>query len=164
MAYDEGDHPRVPSGQPGGGRWIAKSFSSDDEVVDDLVDQINKSYAEYSEFGLRVDDLETVGRAGDSLPQSRIWIDGEPTADFLDGTSTFGIADSSQSDVSRALKGMGLIDGASGNGYFGKVIYLVGGNRASSGEDPGERVIRDAHIIAVYTRDKNAFASIKRRL
>lgn len=164
MTYREEDHPRVPSGQPGGGRWIAKTFGSDDEAIDDLVEQIEKGYADYSEFGLRVDDLETVGRAGDSLPASRIWIDGEPSSDFLDGTSTFGIADSSQSDVSRALRGMGLLNGSSGNGYFGKVIYLVGGSRASSGEDPGERVIRDAKILAVYTRDKNAFASIKRRL
>lgn len=165
MAFREEDRPRVPAGEPGGGRWVAKSFSSYDETVADISDVLESTMddGEYEEYGIRVEDLQNPGKAGDDLPPSRVWIDGKPTGETLDGTSVLSLKSSDKSEVDRALRTMGLKDGSS-SGYFGKVIYLVGGDGGSHGEDPGERIVRGAKIVSVYIRDKNAFAPIKSRL
>lgn len=161
MAFDK-NQPRVPAGEPGGGRWVEKTFTSDEEVADDIQQIIEANKGDFSEFGLRVEDVATPAATGDILPNSRVWDDGEPTGDTLAGTSTFGVSD--RSSIHRAMRDMGLLSTSKYQGYFGKVVYLVAGNSAEAGEDAGEKIIKSAKVIAVYTRDKDAFAPIKRRI
>lgn len=157
------EQPRVPAGSPGGGRWIQAEFGTFESSVDDVRNQLAESMnnGEYEYYGIRVEDLDDPGKKGDSLPDSRIWVDGEPTGETLNGTSVLGIE--SVNDVGKGMIAMGLKDGARG-GYFGKVVYLVGGNSREYGEDVGEWILRDAKIVSVYTRDKYAFSNIARRI
>ena len=139
---------------------MEESFDSDEQVIADIENIINNS--DYDEVGIRVEDVDTPLGVGDDLPPSRVWIDGELTDELLDGTSTYGVNGSG--GVGRALKDMGLSRERGEHGYYGNVIYLVAGDRASVGEDFGERVIKDAKVIAVYIREKPAFAPIDWRL
>lgn len=159
------DQPRVPAGEPGGGRWIQKEFSSYEESLDDLLAHLAASIGDdaFDNYGIRVEDVDTPAKAGDALPPSRVWVDGEATTEILSGTSVLGVASADRAGVDAALKMMGLKSGTHA-GYFGKVIYLIGGGAKEHGEDPGEVIIRDAKVIAVYTRNKEAFHPIERRL
>lgn len=157
--------PRVPKGSPGGGRWVQATFSDYEESLDDIIDQLETAMdaGEYEYFGIRVEDVDDPATKGDELPASRVWVDGEPTIETLRGTSTFGLSSARRSDVDRALRAMGLRDDAR-NGYYGRVIYIVGGDAREHGEDAGEHILKDAKVVTVYTRDDSAFAPVKRRL
>lgn len=164
MSFDP-SQPRVPAGQPGGGRWIQAQFGTYEESVSDVVEQLRAAMesGEHKVFGLRVEDIDSPGAKGDDLQPSRVWKNGNPTTKRLSGTSTFGLASADKEGVEKAFKAMGLKDGGY-EGYFGKVIYIVGGSSGRKGQDRGEVIIKGAKIVSVYTRDDDAFAKIDRRL
>lgn len=119
------------------------------------VDRILEGVAKYEEWnsewygpyvGLRSDNKKY--RAGDYLPDSRIWDDGWVTEETLSGTSVIGLMDGythRYKDVTRkqAEQAMKLIAG-----YPWKYVYLVAGESMSWGEDQEEWVLRDARVIA----------------
>lgn len=78
--------------------------------------------------GIRFDEEDY--KVGESMMESRIWIDGEPTEDYLDGTS--------------ALEVNYTTDAV----YSGR-CYLIGGIMGGYGEDENEIIIRNAIVVAI---------------
>jgi hypothetical protein len=62
MSFDP-SQPRVPAGQPGGGRWIQAQFGTYEESVSDVVEQLRAAMesGEHKVFGLRVEDIDSPG-------------------------------------------------------------------------------------------------------
>lgn len=94
---------------------------------------------EFEVYALRVIDgpAPAIGATPDA---SRIWIDGTPTDDYLDGVSAVNINGS----IDRALR--------IAADYYGSTVLLVAGFSYSYGEDDGEVVIRDARVLATWIR------------
>lgn len=79
---------------------------------------------------------------GDCVADSRIWDDGEPSDETLDGTCCIGLAsDANADDIDAALE--------AADNYFGDKVYLIAGDGMEYGEDSGEYVIRNAVVIAI---------------
>jgi hypothetical protein len=95
------------------------------------------------EYGLRVLPHDDAADVGDTLAPSFVWIDGEQTDEQLNGTSSVGC------DADTVARALAIIER---NGYSGSRIALIVGDRAESGEDEGERVIRDAQVLAIISR------------
>ncbi|MBR7146478.1 MAG: hypothetical protein IKD11_02010 [Oscillospiraceae bacterium] len=96
---------------------------------------------EYSYYGIRVDDGVDYS-IGDAVAASRVWVDGDPTDEDLDGTSCIGLKfNATVSDVERAIKAASI--------YYGDRIYLIGGDDMEYGEDAGEYIIKDAVVVEV---------------
>ena len=57
-------------------------------------------FNDYEYYGVRVTDGENIA-VGDELDQSRIWVDGEPTDEYLDGTCAIEVIDG---NVSAAIE------------------------------------------------------------
>lgn len=91
----------------------------------------------YDVIGVRVDDQAY--RIGDVLPESRIWIDGEPTDGRLAGTSAMSL---------RSIAD--YIDHYPA--CVGRYVYLLGGYSEGSGDDEGEIIIGRATVIDRYER------------
>lgn len=98
--------------------------------VEELIDG-----SSYGWYGIRIDDR--LYSVGDNMPASRVWDYGEPTSDYLDGTSCVGIAYTTEID--KAVKIANL--------YFGDHAYLIAGDSAEFGEDEGEYIIDNAVVI-----------------
>lgn len=94
--------------------------------------------SEYGYLGIRVDDGVEYN-IGDCVAASRVWDDGDPTDETLNGTSCIGIRYAE--DIDKALDLAGY--------YYGDHIYLIGGNSMEHGEDAGEYVIEDAVVVEV---------------
>lgn len=98
-------------------------------------------------WGVRV-DCGVSYEPGDIASRSRIWDDGDPTDDLLDGTSALAVRASAER-VSRVILGQYLpsmcatLTGA-------PTIALLRSEWAHVGEDPGEIVMRDAEVVAVW--------------
>ena len=104
---------------------------------DDLTRRFVEKWEKWTWYGVRCcDDLLSVG---DTVPNSRVWDDGEPTDEMLDGASCIKVAHD----------GIGpeLFDMVSS--YVGEHVYLIAGHYASYGEDDGEIIIRDAVVVDV---------------
>lgn len=97
-----------------------------------------KKYAElFENVGVRIVDedyLEYNARKGDTLPNSHTWEDGEYTDVELDGTSC----------IDNGEHGTFLGE------YFGDKALIIGGDFATWGDDPGERLIQNAVVLAVF--------------
>jgi hypothetical protein len=105
-----------------------------------MKNEIEKMLADDTmEYGLRV-EAEPVS-IGDILPDSRVWVDGEPTDETLRGVSTIGIT---ADTVERSIDML--------SGYLGDYIVLVQGVYASWGEDAGERIIEQGEVIACFKK------------
>lgn len=87
-------------------------------------------------IGLRVDDGVDL-RVGQMLDDSRIWIDGEPTDETLDGTCAIDTT-----DLPRALQ--------MAASYYGDRVSIIIGTYAETGEDDGEIIIRRAQVYATW--------------
>lgn len=94
---------------------------------------------EYDHYGLRAHrGVEVV--VGQSLGNSRVWIDGECTDEELDGISALEV----KADTIDAV-----IANLAGYAWADEPIVLVAGNSRSWGEDAGEIVIPDNICLAV---------------
>ena len=89
-------------------------------------------------IGIRLDD--EAYEVGDILPASRVWDDGEPTEDVLDGTSTVGLYWEKQLLTRQAANKLAAL-------YPYQHAYLVVGTNGENGEDDGEVVIRNAKVV-----------------
>jgi len=87
----------------------------------------------YAAVGLRYDDRDLAD--GEDLGDSYRWDDGEDTGEQLDGTCAIN---------AQADNALALIAGYKSFGH----LYLIGGQVAMSGEDPGEIVIQEAVVIS----------------
>lgn len=110
--------------------------------------KINELLAEKSwcYVGLRgMYEGETTGK----MHLSRVWEDGNMTAEMLNGTCAINLgewwdgADFSQQDVENAMKRARMY----GDGNIG----IITGSNAKSGEDTGEVILADAECIFLVT-------------
>lgn len=84
--------------------------------------------------------------------ESHVWIDGEDTGEVLDGISVTSVrspeiamhANDESSSEARRAKGS----------YAGFYTAVIGGNKASSGDDPGELVISDPTVLYVFKKKR----------
>ena len=111
--------------------------------MENLVD-ICKEYSDkegLGYFGIRSDDRDF--SIGEALPASRIWDDGDPTEDELDGTSTIWLYDAYNDefnvDALRIIKKV----------YAFRNTYLVASHSRTWGEDKGEWVLSDPVVVEV---------------
>lgn len=74
--------------------------------------------------------------------RSRVWVDGEPTSEFLDGLS---VTDA-RSAKWGAQHGFDARDWSTGY-YPGDYTYIIGGHNAQRGEDIGELIITDPEVF-----------------
>lgn len=108
-------------------------------MTNEILKAIGESDFEY--YGIRVDD-GIAYQVGDLTADSRVWVDGDPTDDTLDGTSTVGFRFTADaSEIAAAIE--------TAQQYFGGRWYLLGGNSAEYGEDAGEVIIKDAEVVAI---------------
>lgn len=107
-----------------------------------------------AKWGVRVTPDPIEGGAGTVLPPSRIWDDGAPTDKVLPaGTSTVGIGGADQQSLEAALAQAGIAPyGKPWQYYPGEHVYLVKGPSAKKGYDEGERIIRNAQVVAGYRK------------
>lgn len=129
-----------------GGRAGVKLDSVALDGIDDVASAIEsaiKKDGAAGEYGVRAIPRGEVVRVGQRLKPSFRWEDGEQTEEELNGTSSIGVKAGGAQAAIKALKR---------GGYAGDTIALIVGDRAESGDDPGERVIRDAHVLAVFKR------------
>ena len=109
------------------------------EMAAKIYEAIQDGYYEY--YGIRIDD-DIEYSEGDKTEDSRIWVDGDPTDETLDGTSSIGIDHTDTADEIEAK-----IEQA--KNYYGNKMYLIAGNSVSYGEDAGEYVISNAVVVKV---------------
>lgn len=88
--------------------------------------------------------------AGDSLPNSHEWDDGECTDEELDGVCTIGLGALPYSDSPPIP--LDRIEGAlrMSKGYHSDRYVLVAGSHGYMGQDRGEVVISDAYAVATW--------------
>ena len=140
--YDESQHPRAEAGSPEGGQWISGGGTTSQVLAD-----ISGDKNHYNYYGMRVmaRNSEPV-KVGDTLGPSYQNLDEQDEeSENLGGTSAIGIDDvSSEEDVSRAISAT--------NSYSGNVVVLLGSHTKDYGNDPGEIVMHNAEVIAVYSK------------
>ena len=95
------------------------------------------------EYGIRVLPDDDAAQVGDLLAPSLVWDDGECTGEELPGTCAIGVTAETVDSAMRLVLA---------NGYSGKRLALIVGDRAQSGEDAGERIIRDAVVLLAADR------------
>lgn len=105
-----------------------------------------------AKWGIRV--VEDAGdlKPGDKIPASRVWDNGDPTDQLLNGSSTIGINGTSEKAINDALKQAGIGQPGAWNYYYGKDVLLVKGSDWHSGEDAGERIIEDPVVAGRYSK------------
>lgn len=89
-------------------------------------------------IGIRLDD--EAYEEGDILPVSRVWDNGEPTEDVLDGTSVIGLYWHRMLRSRKAAEALVAL-------YPYRHAYLVIGMFGENGEDEGELIIRNAKVV-----------------
>ena len=90
---------------------------------------------EFEYIGIRVEDgIEY--EIGDYANDSRVWVNGDPMDETLNGTCCIGI---NGSNCAKALE--------LANSYVGNRVYIIGGDSMEFGEDEGEYIIRNAVVI-----------------
>ncbi|MFA4974569.1 MAG: hypothetical protein WC683_18330 [bacterium] len=97
-------------------------------------------FDEFDNIAIRA--FEPGFNVGDILPNSFVWVDGEIQDEELDGAS--GIRVRSEAEIAQKLAYV-----RSTYAFADRVIYIIGGNYASWGEDRGEIIIRNARVLRV---------------
>lgn len=107
-----------------------------------IIAAVKKAYMEVGgDIGVRVEDRNF--EVGDILPCSFMWIDGERTEEELDGTCAIKTESDNPAEY---LKGI--------NGYYGDYVYVIRGSSSFGGEDVGERIYRNALIVAKFPKSE----------
>lgn len=108
-------------------------------------------------YGIRVDEKEgphaQLG-VGESIPSSRQWRNGEPTARKLVGSSAVRLKSSDVGHIKDVLSKMGLDPETKAQSYyFGELVHLIHSmEKPSSGADPGEGVFKNASLVGRWNK------------
>lgn len=95
---------------------------------------------EYEHYGVRAHRVAAT--VGQTLGNSRVWVDGECTEDELAGISTIKVRDAAEIEAAVARIRQEYC-------WDNETIVLVGGYEGEWGEDVGEYIIRDNICLAV---------------
>lgn len=118
--------------------------SADD--LADLLAEIDRALGEYPYVGLRTSE----DRFDPNAP-SRIWVDGEPTEDLLNGFSATDVDRSL--DLALRVHRLGNEGPRVGEGYYyGDHVTLLGSRVAQYGEDQGELIMEAPVAIREWVR------------
>ena len=100
-------------------------------------------------YGLRIDEGKPVEKVGDYMPHTRVWENGEPTNNMLNGTSTLGLGEApTVKDIENAILGL---DYYRGPGHtYGDTISLVGAPYREHGMDAGEHILRKGIALGIW--------------
>lgn len=117
----------------------------DTATIDKIANAVTNS--DFLFFGLRIEDGVRY-EVGDYLPDSRIWVDDEPTDETLDGTSVIGLNNYMDDEGNLTADAVRQVL-ADAPAYFGTHIAIVGQDEEPSiaGDDPCERIFRKARCI-----------------
>lgn len=117
-------------------------------LAQEILSAIQAAPMSVTYFGLRIEDGRTFP-VGHYVPNSRVWDDGEPTDDEVNGVSTVGLGDDvSLDDVENALH--------QAEAYHGDTIVLVGGKCREHGQDSGEHILRAAVSLGSWSRPEKS--------
>lgn len=94
-----------------------------------------------SYYGIRT--TEAPVQVGERLAPSRVWDDGVPTSETLDGVSTVGL-NLTPEGIASARRSV--------HDYFGKNVSLVGSDFRTYGADPGEFILKNGEVLATAQR------------
>lgn len=97
---------------------------------------------EYEYYGLRAHRGAAPAEIGQSLGNSRVWVDGDCTDDELDGISAIRVR--AGDDIAAVIARL-----RSEYCWADEAIVLVGGYSASHGQDRGEIIILDNICLAI---------------
>jgi len=130
------------------GRPMAVAGGAMENGYKRIAEEMMKAYdgrsLKLNKFGLRVDDAEY--KPGDYIPNSRVWDDGVPLDEELDGTSTLGLPESFTIDDLADY-----IESIAGQ-YDGRNLYLLGAKYGGAGQDTGEMVLRGAESLGYWKK------------
>jgi len=118
----------------------------------------------YAEYGLRVIPGEFEGEisAGDTLPNSKVWADGNETESTLGGTSAASIRRNDLASVVRAIKDLGASGKNGDNGYYyGDRVVLIKGDAVGHGEDAGERIFANAKVVGIWKKPTKGLSEVQ---
>ena len=142
----------IEAAQADDGRMYAQNgVMSDDAAVSAVLSAVEAAAAEYEHVGIRI--TENRLEVGSTPENSRVWVDGEPTEETLNGASAVQVKPDEKS-VRNALRASGLIKGGRSE-YYGKSVSVIGSNEMTYGEDDGEIVMSDAVVVAAFERAGN---------
>jgi hypothetical protein len=106
------------------------------ELID--IDQIAHA-SEYDYVGFRVVNAANESyKIGDIVRPSRVWVDNEPTDEYLSGSCA---VNSEKINLT-------------GYGYIGDTILVLGSNNAEGGNDPGEIVMIEPVVLDIIDAEK----------
>ncbi len=122
------------------------------------VREIISNNDDWSDFGLRVLPYRKKPyKIGEKLKRSYQWIDNKRTRKQLRGTSVIGIT---QDNIDQAFRD--IHNPQEFREYLGNKIALVKGTRVGSGDDPGEILLDNAEIVAIFDKSEHP-AEIEKR-
>jgi len=108
----------------------------------EIISKDDNAYGAYGTYyGFRAEDGK-IRNVGDILEKSRVFDDGNPTGEYLDGTSVIGIKSQEEKDIKEALE-------AIETGYHPDNIYLVKYTDFDGGNDPMEYVAKNPEIVSI---------------
>mgnify|MGYP000441013560 CR=1 FL=1 len=119
---------------------------------------------DYADYALRIIPGEFKGEidAGDILPASQVWEDGDMTDETLEGTSAIRIREIDEKSILEALKLLGAMGKNGPNGYyFGSRVVLIKGESIGVGEDIGEVIIENAEVVGIWKKPSNGLSEIQ---
>jgi hypothetical protein len=127
--------------------------SISDLTVEKLVELVGEDFQGAVGFR-RLQENEGLG----PLKPSRVWDDGYPTEEILEGTSTIGLTGGwyymNYEQIQEALTHLLTVGGSYRrrpiDGYLGSRIGLIVGPDSTTGNDPGELIISSAECIAIF--------------
>lgn len=122
-------------------QFLRESKDRYDEMADKIHHHLKDS--EHVHHGIRV-DYDHPGPVGDWARDSRVWDNNELTDDTLNGTSALEINPENRSHIHSVLH--------TSEDYGGKHISVLGSDYASHGQDPGEKVMKNAKILMTFKR------------
>lgn len=105
--------------------------------IKEIAVEVAGQYDGYEYIGIRIQE-ENTNKVGDTMTHcSSVWDNGDETEEQLDGVSAI--------DIDMA----GQLNNADYEGYFGGIVYILGSDNASYGEDVAEIIMQDAVVLAV---------------
>jgi hypothetical protein len=150
--FNESDHPRDDDGKfaSGGGSSQEKSTPRENAMsyLPEIKKAVEDAVFEYENVGIRVSSGE-LPRVGDILPHSFKWNPDKGTIEKtrFNGTSALKVK---RETVEHVVKQSQRYTFNGKNGDLSTHVVLIGSDKASKGEDPGEILVNRPKVIAVF--------------
>ena len=137
----------IPAAAPEakGGTVTARLVSDEEAAVE--IKRLLGAGDKHARYGLRVTQEPLT--VGSKPPNSRVWDDGDPTNDMLDGASTIEFDPTDLDSIENAIR--------AATSYDGDHVSVIGADRYEFGQDKGELVMKDGRVVATFERESRAY-------